>query len=62
LSDIWFTRYKGNLWFAWAAPGKPPSMFPMRVSGVGDAFKIAKRAGIEIGQVGIGPNDMLGLV
>lgn len=58
--DIWFARYKGDLWVALATAGEPP-LRPRKVyTSAGEYVRNIKSL-YSVNQVGICPPDMLGL-
>lgn len=59
-SELWLTRYEGDLYAAAASPGEPPSR-PHRIVSVSSLYKRARADNVSITQVGIVPPDMLGL-
>lgn len=59
--DLWICRAYNGYWFAWAKSGEAPHLSPRVAESVRDIYRVIRRAGLDIGQVGIADAEMLGL-
>lgn len=59
--DIWFCRYRDELWVVTTEPAQPPNHRARRVSGVGSTLRRVRAKGYDVVQIGILDPERMGL-